>query len=158
MKNELCAKRNGFTSKIFSKDQISKSNCQQKVKNSKNLISSSKLWWERPTNLKMLSKHFSFIRIFLNNSKQTTNCLMISRKSLKTILKNKRREFLMFYFLSNDELLEILANSQNLDVIQQHLKTCFDNIYRLEIEEDLQAIKSMFSGEGEKVPFSGKKH
>ena len=72
-------------------------------------------------------------------------------------MKNKRGEFPRFYFLSNDELLEILANSQNLDVIQQHLKTCFDNIYRLEIEEDTQAIKSMFSGEGEKVPFSGKK-
>jgi dynein heavy chain len=68
-------------------------------------------------------------------------------------LENKRSAFPRFYFLSNDELLEILANSQNLDVIQQHLKTCFDNIVKLDISEgiDIQAMQSL---EGERVPFS----
>ena len=78
------------------------------------------------------------------------------QRKLEDYLEKKRGDFPRFYFLSNDELLEILANSQNLEVIQQNLKTCFDNIYRLEIEEDSLAIKSMFSGEGEKVPFSKK--
>jgi dynein heavy chain, axonemal len=54
--------------------------------------------------------------------------------------------------LSNDELLEILANSQNLDVIQQHLKTCFDNLVKLEFQE--VDILAMYSNEGEKVNFS----
>jgi dynein heavy chain len=73
------------------------------------------------------------------------------QKKLENYLESKRSAFPRFYFLSNDELLEILANSQNLDVIQQNLKTCFDNLVRLEINE--LDIVAMFSNEGEKVPF-----
>lgn len=40
------------------------------------------------------------------------------QKKLEDYLEGKRGSFPRFYFLSNDELLEILANSQNIDVIQ----------------------------------------
>jgi dynein heavy chain, axonemal len=73
------------------------------------------------------------------------------QKKLENYLESKRGAFPRFYFLSNDELLEILANSQNLDVIQQHLKTCFDNLVRLDIQE--LDITAMYSNEGERVPF-----
>ena len=73
------------------------------------------------------------------------------QKKLEDYLENKRSAFPRFYFLSNDELLEILANSQNLDVIQQHLKTCFDNLVKLEFA-DIDII-AMFSNEGEKINF-----
>jgi dynein heavy chain, axonemal len=55
--------------------------------------------------------------------------------------------------LSNDELLEILAKSNDLEVIQQNLRTCFDNIMRLEIKEGID-ITAMISAEGEKIPLS----
>lgn len=74
------------------------------------------------------------------------------QKKLEDYLESKRGAFPRFFFLSNDELLEILANSTNLDVIQQHLKTCFDNLVRLEINE--LDIIAMYSNEGERVPFS----
>lgn len=64
----------------------------------------------------------------------------------------KRKAFPRFYFLSNGELIDILANSQDLDIIQQHLKTCFDNIVKLEIQ-DGESVKGMISGEKEKVMF-----
>jgi dynein heavy chain len=54
--------------------------------------------------------------------------------------------------LSNDELIDILANSTDLVIIQQYLKTCFDNIVRLEIIDN-ETLKGMYSGEGEYVPF-----
>jgi dynein heavy chain len=38
-------------------------------------------------------------------------------------------------------------------VIQQHLKTCFDNIVRLDISEGVD-IQAMMSNEGERVPFN----
>ena len=92
----------------------------------------------------------------LDQFKNNNDVLDEIQKRLEDYLEKKRKEFPRFYFLSNDELLEILANSQNMEVIQQHLKTCFDNIYKLDIEEDSLSIKAMFSGEGEKVPFKKK--
>ena len=46
-------------------------------------------------------------------------------------------------------MLEILANSDKIDVIQLHLKTIFDGIVRLDINDE--DIKAMRSKEGEVV-------
>ena len=74
------------------------------------------------------------------------------QKNLESYLETKRRSFPRFYFLSNDELLEILAKSNELNVIQQHLRTLFDNIQSLDIVDGLE-INAMNSSEGEKVKF-----
>lgn len=68
-------------------------------------------------------------------------------------METKRSAFPRFYFLSNDELLEILAKQNDMEVIQQNLRTCFDNIMRLEVKEGVD-ISAMISGEGEKVSFN----
>lgn len=65
----------------------------------------------------------------------------------------KRKAFPRFYFLSNDELIDILANSQDIDRIQGHLKTCFDNLVKIEVLDDRETVKGMYSNEGEYVPF-----
>lgn len=64
-------------------------------------------------------------------------------------MEEKRGKFPRFYFLSNDELIDILANSNNFSVIQQHLKTLFDNIVKVDFVED--SIEAINSSEKEQV-------
>ena len=80
------------------------------------------------------------------------------QKQLNRYLETKRRSFPRFYFLSDDELLQILANSQDVQKVQPHLKKCFDNIYSLDFGSDPKSVDifAMESQEGEKVSFGGK--
>ncbi|XP_075968107.1 dynein axonemal heavy chain 2 [Anarhichas minor] len=76
------------------------------------------------------------------------------QKALDMYLETKRQIFPRFYFLSNEDVLEILGQSQNPEAIQPHLKKCFDNIKRLRIEKGTKTATAMFSADGESVDFS----
>uniref|UniRef100_A0AAY4DWD2 AAA+ ATPase domain-containing protein n=1 Tax=Denticeps clupeoides TaxID=299321 RepID=A0AAY4DWD2_9TELE len=68
------------------------------------------------------------------------------QKCLEAYLESKRVIFPRFYFLSNEELLEILAQTRNPQAVQPHLRKCFDAVSRLDND-----ILAMVSPEGEKV-------
>jgi dynein heavy chain len=71
-------------------------------------------------------------------------------------LGKKRAAFPRFYFLSNDELLEILSQTRNAQAVQPHLRKCFDNVVKVEFsaEKDSAEILGMWSAEREYVAFS----
>jgi len=75
------------------------------------------------------------------------------QKDLEDYLETKCAAFPRFYFLSNDELLEILSQAKDPRAVQPHLRKCFDNLVKIEFgpEEGSVDILAMFSGENEKV-------
>eukprot|EP00756_Hemistasia_phaeocysticola_P037793 Hpha_TRINITY_DN16720_c2_g4::TRINITY_DN16720_c2_g4_i3::g.79638::m.79638/K10408/DNAH; dynein heavy chain, axonemal len=76
------------------------------------------------------------------------------QKRLEEYLELKRSAFPRFYFLSNDELLEILSDVRNPRKVQPHLHKCFDNMKSLAFNnEDASEVGGMRSSEGEEVDF-----
>ncbi|XP_052105827.1 dynein axonemal heavy chain 6-like isoform X2 [Mytilus californianus] len=85
----------------------------------------------------------------LETLQQNNLTLNIIQKNLEDHLETKRFAFPRFYFLSNDELLEILANSDNPNAVQPHLGKCFGNVKSLEITGGI--VRKMISDEGEEI-------
>ena len=73
-------------------------------------------------------------------------------KRLNDYLETKRLAFCRFFFLGNEQLLQILSDAKEPLKVQDHVGSCFDGIGLLDFTPE-KKIKGMVSKEGEVIDF-----
>lgn len=135
----LCQKAWMYLENIFSAEDIQKQLPQETQK----FIGVDRSWKS------MMLRTFNdplVIRCLLpiDNNKNITPLILFQgnnivleqiQKSLEDYLETKRMAFPRFYFLSNDELLEILSQTRDPHSVQPHMSKCFDAIKRIKFGE-----------------------
>lgn len=73
------------------------------------------------------------------------------QKALSDFLERKRELMPRFYFIGDDDLLEIIGQAQNPAVVQAHLKKLFQGIHTVDFSVNNDEIVSMNSMNSERV-------
>ncbi|CUG87914.1 dynein heavy chain, putative [Bodo saltans] len=94
-----------------------------------------------------LASHAEYKDKLRNILEQLERC----QKALNEFLEQKRDRLPRFYFISDDDLLEILGQSKNPVVIQSHLKKLFMGIHSVKFDNNKRNILAIQSLDGEHV-------
>lgn len=79
--------------------------------------------------------HYEPPPFLLNALNKMNDKLELIQRALERYLETKRHIFPRFYFISNDDMLEILGNAKKPEAIQPHFKKLFDNINKIKIQK-----------------------
>lgn len=89
--------------------------------------------YEAGTALK--ATHYKPPPYLFNKLTKMNDKLELIQRALERYLETKRYVFPRFYFISNDDMLEILGNGKKPEAIQPHLKKLFDNLTKIKIQK-----------------------
>ncbi|KAI9105868.1 dynein heavy chain [Phlyctochytrium arcticum] len=76
------------------------------------------------------------------------------QRALGDYLERERSSFPRFYFVGDEDLLELIGNSKDILKVEKHLKKMFAGIANLSLSEDYSVISGIVSKEGERVSLS----
>jgi hypothetical protein len=62
--------------------------------------------------------------------------------------------FIRFYFVGDEDLLEIIGNSKNVARLQKHFKKMFAGVASINLNDDNSQVLGLLSKEGEDVSIS----
>lgn len=79
--------------------------------------------------------------------------LSATQKALGEYLERERSSFPRFYFVGDEDLLEIIGNSNNISRLQKHFKKMFSGVASIILNEDSTLIEGVCSKEGEELRF-----
>eukprot|EP01133_Synstelium_polycarpum_P001082 gene1082-1226_t len=75
------------------------------------------------------------------------------QKALGEYLERQRAAFARFYFVGDEDLLEIIGNSKDIVKIQKHFRKMFAGLATVLLDDEKTTITGMSSAEGEIVMF-----
>lgn len=73
------------------------------------------------------------------------------QKALGEYLERERASFPRFYFVGDEDLLEIIGNSKSLPKLQKHFKKMFAGVAAIVFNDEENLITGLSSKEGEEV-------
>lgn len=84
------------------------------------------------------------------------------QRTLEKYLDGKRKNFPRFYFLANNELVEVVGNANNPEIIQKYLNKLFQNLSKCELKTTISKmtrekkleVRGMYASDGEFVKFT----
>jgi len=79
--------------------------------------------------------------------------LSATQKALGEYLERERSSFPRFYFVGDEDLLEIIGNSNNISRLQKHFKKMFSGVASIILNSDSTLIEGVCSREGEELRF-----
>jgi len=71
------------------------------------------------------------------------------QKALGEYLEKERAGFPRFYFVGDEDLLELIGNSRDVVRVQKHFRKMFAGLHSLRLSEDMSTITGISSKEGE---------
>jgi len=87
------------------------------------------------------------------NLERLADLLTKIQKALGEYLEKERSSFPRFYFVGDEDLLEIIGNSKDIRRVMKHLKKMFAGISTLQLDEDETQLLGFASKEGEEIAF-----
>ncbi|OWB58788.1 hypothetical protein B5S28_g4867 [[Candida] boidinii] len=99
----------------------------------------------------MLVIDILYINDFQETLEKSLEILQKIRKALLGYLEKQRELWPRYYFLGNEDLLEMIGNANDFNIISKHIKKLFQNVSGLNFDNSSKEIRSVYSIENEEL-------